>query len=72
MSCRSNLVPWYFSDTVLPCANPIVCSHPWLGSPSDLDMIVLRYGEGSNAELDSEGRVGVCESERGRMRSGQS
>jgi hypothetical protein len=52
MSCRSNLVPWYFSDTVLPCANPIVCSHPLLGSSSDLDMTVLRYGEGSNAEVE--------------------
>jgi hypothetical protein len=54
MSCRSNRVPWYFSDTVLPCAVPPVRPSPLPESSSDLDMAVNEY---------SVSKVGVCVSE---------
>jgi hypothetical protein len=61
ISCLSNLVPWYFSDTVLPCATPIVCLSPLLGSSWEVDMTVSRYGEGGDAEVDGKSKLEVCE-----------
>jgi hypothetical protein len=61
ISCLSNLVPWYFSDTVLPCATPIVCPSSLLGNSSEVDMTVSRYGEGGDAEVDGKSKLEVCE-----------
>jgi hypothetical protein len=61
MSCRSNLVPWYFSDTVLPCATPMFCPSPLLGSSSEFDMTVSRYGDSGDVEVSGEIRLEVCE-----------